>query len=169
MWRDLRPVLESHREWFTSRFNETPQPEHYLFPWGTPSPTDPTRCIGDIKKAWLNLKKRSGVRCRFHDLRHAAATKRSACSRLKVLLAPVAVRSPDDGFSMGLGDCNCGGSCGAHTFTGVWSGGGASRDSMRANALCSGLLLTTGRTFNVLSCFTSDSTELFRRRLSRSA
>ena len=34
-----------------------------------------TRCVGDIKKAWLNLKRRSGVQCRFHDLRHTAATK----------------------------------------------------------------------------------------------
>ena len=58
----------------TRRFSE-PRPEHCLFPWGTPWPTDPTRSIGDIKKAWLSVKRRSGVHCRFHDLRHTAATK----------------------------------------------------------------------------------------------
>ena len=74
MGRDLQHLLQAHRVWFTAIFNR-PESEHYLFPWGTPSPVDPTRCIGDIKKAWGNLKKRTGVRCRFHDLRHTAATK----------------------------------------------------------------------------------------------
>ena len=37
--------------------------------------TDPTRPIGDWKEAWEAAKKRSGVACRFHDLRHSGCTR----------------------------------------------------------------------------------------------
>ena len=62
------------------------QPEHFVFPserYGaagddfTPCAykTDPTRPIGRWKEAWEAAKKRAGVKCRFHDLRHAGCTR----------------------------------------------------------------------------------------------
>lgn len=70
----LLAVLSAHADWFTDRFGET-KAEHYLFPFGKPTPNDPTRPITDITSAWDALRKRAGVRCRLHDLRHTAATK----------------------------------------------------------------------------------------------
>ena len=63
-----------HANWFTSRFGES-RPELYLFPFGKPTPNDPTRCITDVSGAWDALRKRARVQCRLHDLRHTAATK----------------------------------------------------------------------------------------------
>jgi integrase len=37
--------------------------------------TDPTKPIGDWKEAWEYAKKRAGVKCRFHDLRHTGCTR----------------------------------------------------------------------------------------------
>ena len=70
----LFAVLSAHAEWFTNRFGET-RPGHYLFPFGKPTPNDPTKAITDITSAWDALRKRAGVQCRLHDLRHTAATK----------------------------------------------------------------------------------------------
>lgn len=71
---DLFAVLSLHAAWFTERFGEA-RPEHYLFPFGKPTPSDPTKPITDVSGAWVALRKRSGVQCRLHDLRHTAATK----------------------------------------------------------------------------------------------
>jgi integrase len=60
--------------WFTKRFGDA-RADYYLFPYGKPTPSDPTRPITDITSAWDALRKRAGVSCRFHDLRHTAATK----------------------------------------------------------------------------------------------
>jgi integrase len=37
--------------------------------------TDPTRPVGDWKEGWEAAKKRAGVICRFHDLRHTGCTR----------------------------------------------------------------------------------------------
>jgi integrase len=71
---ELFGVLSMHAQWFTSRFGET-RPDLYLFPFGKPTPNDPTRCLTDITGAWDALRKRANVDCRMHDLRHTAATK----------------------------------------------------------------------------------------------
>jgi integrase len=67
-------VLAAHAKWFTARFGVA-GPEHYLFPFGKPMPSDPTKPISDISSAWDASGDASGVRCRLHDLRHTAATK----------------------------------------------------------------------------------------------
>jgi integrase len=74
MNQDLFLVLSAHAEWFTERFGET-KPDHYLLPFGKPAPTDPTRPATTLKTAWASLRDQAGVECRFHDLRHTAATK----------------------------------------------------------------------------------------------
>ena len=70
----LFAVLTAHAEWFTGRFGDT-RPEYFLFPFGKPTPNDPARPITDITGSWEALRKRAGVQCRLHDLRHTAATK----------------------------------------------------------------------------------------------
>jgi integrase len=71
---DLAPILASHRAWFVEKFGE-PRPEHYLFPWGKPVPSDPTRHATDITWGWDQLRAAAGVSCRLHDLRHTFATR----------------------------------------------------------------------------------------------
>lgn len=74
MNRDLHAVLSAHAEWFAERF-EGRLPAHYLFPFGKPTPSDPSKPITDVTGAWDALRKAAGVQCRLHDLRHTAATK----------------------------------------------------------------------------------------------
>jgi integrase len=64
------------------------KPNHYVFPaekYGASGhkfqrinvkvyDTNPTEPIGSWKEAWEGAKKRAGVECRFHDLRHTSAT-----------------------------------------------------------------------------------------------
>jgi integrase len=64
----------THRAWFVEKFGE-PKPGHYLFPWGKPVPSDPTRHATDITWGWDQLRADTGVKCRLHDLRHTFATR----------------------------------------------------------------------------------------------
>jgi integrase len=70
---ELAQILGAHRNWFIERFGE-PEPDDCLFPWGSPEPSDPTRHVIDLKRAWTELRKQAKVRCRLHDLRHTFAT-----------------------------------------------------------------------------------------------
>ena len=67
------------------RFGET-HPTHYVFAYerygiaGNHGATlayaaDPLQPMKSLKEAWESAKRRSGVTCRFHDLRHTAATR----------------------------------------------------------------------------------------------
>jgi integrase len=78
---DLVNVLDEHARWYKRELGEI-KPEWYVFPGRTGRPLrgqerllDPTKPVGDITSAWDTLRERSGVQCRFHDLRHTAATK----------------------------------------------------------------------------------------------
>ena len=66
IWRgsqnDLREVRHPRSQTITS------------FPFGKPTPNDPTKHMTDITSAWDGLRERSSVDCRFHDLRHTVAT-----------------------------------------------------------------------------------------------
>jgi integrase len=74
MNQELTEILSMHAAWFTKRFKDTSGAE-YLFPRGSPFPTDPTRPTTTIKTAWESLRETASVSCRLHDLRHTAATK----------------------------------------------------------------------------------------------
>jgi integrase len=86
-----RRVADSLSMWalhFPSR-----KPEHYVFPsekYGTSGhkfgkdggktkttayDINPLEPMGSIKTAWINAQKRSGVKCRIHDLRHTAVSR----------------------------------------------------------------------------------------------
>jgi len=71
---DLMPLLVAHRAWFVEHFGE-PKADHYLFPFGKPVPSDPTRHATDVTWGWDQLRAETGVRCRLHDLRHTFATR----------------------------------------------------------------------------------------------
>jgi integrase len=71
---DLSSTLASHRKWFVERFGE-PEPEHCVFPFGSPQPTSPDRPVTDISSAWDLVRKNAGVSCRLHDLRHTFCTR----------------------------------------------------------------------------------------------
>jgi integrase len=71
---DLASILAAHHAWFLKEFGE-PGPDHHLFPWGKPVPSDPTRHATDITWGWDQLRKDTGVSCRLHDLRHTFATR----------------------------------------------------------------------------------------------
>ena len=51
--------LTAHAEWFTTTFGDT-RTEYYLFPFGKPTPSDPTKPITDIAGTWKALRKRAG-------------------------------------------------------------------------------------------------------------
>ncbi|HLK64743.1 MAG TPA: site-specific integrase [Bryobacteraceae bacterium] len=71
---DLFAVLAAHAEWFTVKFGAA-RPEHYLFPFGKPQPTDPTKPTTTMKTVWNSIRTAAKVDCRLHDLRHTALTK----------------------------------------------------------------------------------------------
>jgi len=71
---DLALILAAHRREFVETFGE-PHPCHFVFPWGSPLPSDPTRHIVSLKHGWETLRERAAVSCRLHDLRHSFATR----------------------------------------------------------------------------------------------
>ena len=71
---ELGSILATHRAWFVEEFGE-PLPDHHLFPWGKPVPSDPLRHATDITWGWDELRKETKVSCRLHDLRHTFATR----------------------------------------------------------------------------------------------
>jgi integrase len=87
----LNPRILNVLEMWAAQFSDH-HPDHFIFPfekYGAAGrdetfgftagvvvyETDPTRPIGDWKEGWEAAKKRAGVTCRFHDLRHTACTR----------------------------------------------------------------------------------------------
>jgi integrase len=72
---DLYSAIAGQVEWLKETFGY-PKPEWFLFPFcRVVKPIDPTRPVTTIKSAWESVRVAAGVKCRFHDLRHTAATK----------------------------------------------------------------------------------------------
>jgi integrase len=70
----LWAAMVQYGAWYKSEFGD-PQPNWYVFPHGTRKRVDPTRPIGNIKKAWQRLKAKLKMKYRLHDTRHTLATK----------------------------------------------------------------------------------------------
>jgi integrase len=66
-------VLVAHSKWYLGKFGET-RPEWYVFPFGKPQPTDPTRPVTSFKTAWGKVRKAACVKGRWHDNRHTWVT-----------------------------------------------------------------------------------------------
>jgi integrase len=70
---DILQALVEHSKWDLRKFGET-KPEWYLFPFGKPQPTDPTRPVTSFKTVWSKVRKKTGVAGRWHDNRHTFVT-----------------------------------------------------------------------------------------------
>jgi integrase len=73
---EVYEALVAHRKWYVTRFSEI-RPEWYVFPWGRPRPSDPTRHITSFKTAWKTVKRKAVVKGRWHDNRHTLITELS--------------------------------------------------------------------------------------------
>ncbi|MFN0166717.1 MAG: tyrosine-type recombinase/integrase [Bryobacteraceae bacterium] len=71
---DLFRLLGAHAAWFTEKFGQA-KPEHFVFPFGAPYPSDPGKPTTELKTSWTSIRTAAGVECRWHDLRHTACTK----------------------------------------------------------------------------------------------
>jgi hypothetical protein len=67
-------ALEAHAGWYTRRFGGC-RPEWFVFAFGTPLPTDPTRPITSFKTAWTKVREKAGVKGRWHDNRPTLVTE----------------------------------------------------------------------------------------------
>src|SRR5580700_8750172 len=67
-------ALEAHAAWYTRRFGEC-RPEWFVFAFGAPLPKDPTRPITSFKTAWTKVRRKAGVKGRWHDNRHTLVTE----------------------------------------------------------------------------------------------
>lgn len=67
-------ALSEHASWYIKRFKEC-RPEWFVFAFGKPLPTDPTRPITSFKTAWTKVRKMAGVKGRWHDNRHTLVTE----------------------------------------------------------------------------------------------
>jgi integrase len=69
-------ALKAHAAWYARRFGEC-RPEWFAFAFGSPLPADPTRPITSFKTAWIKVRKKAGVKGRWHDNRHTLVTELS--------------------------------------------------------------------------------------------
>jgi integrase len=67
-------AMEAHAAWYTRRFGEC-RSEWFVFAFGMPLPKDPTRPITSFKTAWIKVRKKAGVKGRWHDNRHTLVTE----------------------------------------------------------------------------------------------
>ena len=70
---EAKAALSGHANWYLKEFGET-RPEWFVFPFGKPRPTDPTRSATSFKTVWANVKEVVGVSGRWHDNRHTFIT-----------------------------------------------------------------------------------------------
>ena len=70
---DLLAALVEHSRWYLQKFGEM-RPEWFVFPFGKPQPTDPTRSATSFKTVWTKVRADAGVSGRWHDNRHTFIT-----------------------------------------------------------------------------------------------
>lgn len=69
----LLETMVDYAQWYERRFGPI-QPEWYVFAFGKPWPSDPTRSIVTLKTSWSNVRAKAGVTGRWHDNRHTLIT-----------------------------------------------------------------------------------------------
>jgi hypothetical protein len=70
----LLAVFSEYGEWYREKFGKLTA-EWYVFPFGKPTPCDPTRAVTTLKTAWNNVRKNAKVKGRWHDNRHTLITE----------------------------------------------------------------------------------------------
>jgi integrase len=71
---ELSAAFAEYVAWYEEKFGKI-RPEWYIFPFGKPSPRDPTRHVTTFKTAWSNVRENAGVTGRWHDNRHTLITE----------------------------------------------------------------------------------------------
>ena len=71
---ELSAALDEYVQWYEKKFGKI-RPEWYVFPFGKPSPSDPTRHVTTLKTAWSNVREKAKVTGRWHDNRHTLITE----------------------------------------------------------------------------------------------
>jgi integrase len=70
---DVLGALVEHSKWFLRKFGST-DPGWFVFPFGAPQPTDPSRPCTSFKTVWGEIKREVSVTGRWHDNRHTFIT-----------------------------------------------------------------------------------------------
>ena len=70
----LRQAILEHRAQYEKKFKCIAD-EWYVFPFGKPRPSDPTRPVTTLKTAWKNVRRNAKVTGRWHDHRHTLITQ----------------------------------------------------------------------------------------------
>ena len=70
---DLHAAAVEYSKWYTGRFG-TALNHWYVFPFGKPVPTDPTRPQTSLRTAWRRVRAKAQVGARFHDTSHTFVT-----------------------------------------------------------------------------------------------
>ena len=70
---DALAAMAEHSRWYLDKFGET-RPEWFVFPFGKPQPTDPTRAVTTFKTVWRLILRDAGIAGRWHDSRHTFIT-----------------------------------------------------------------------------------------------
>jgi hypothetical protein len=67
-------AVKDHAHWYKEKFGGL-KPEWYVFPFGKPQPTDPTRPCATFKTVWTKVRADAGVNVRWQDNRHTLITE----------------------------------------------------------------------------------------------
>ena len=70
----LLDALVEHSRWYVQQFGET-RPEWFVFPGGGRFPDNPAVAITTLKTAWAMVRRKAGVKGRWHDNRHTLITE----------------------------------------------------------------------------------------------
>jgi integrase len=119
----MSPRVRTVLEFWGARFPNR-KLNHYVFPHeryggkgrddvfgfsgGVAYDSDPTQPIGDWKEAWESAKKRAGVTCRFHDLRHTGCTRMLEAGVAFSVVADIMGWSPSTMVKMAKRYCHIG-------------------------------------------------------------
>ena len=67
-------ALRDYASWYEAKFGEL-NAAWFVFPFGKPQPTDPTRACTTFKTVWSKIRAEAGVEGRWHDNRHTLITE----------------------------------------------------------------------------------------------
>ena len=67
-------AIKEYSEWYLEKFGAL-NPEWFVFPFGKPQPTDPTKGCTSFKTVWTKIRADAGVKGRWHDNRHTLITE----------------------------------------------------------------------------------------------